>query len=226
MIGLLVVILVAYGNTKSLVEPSAVPQSPWPGLAFGAALTLAVIAMSRAGPRLTPAELGLRRDGSLGAGAIGLLCGIGAALPALVVLRFPPLLDAPVRYAPLADVPLEGLLLRALVLMPLDTALPEELAFRGALFGWVRRGHGPARAVALSSLAFAAWHVVIVVATLQVTNAAAHPVTATLGILGALVSVFTGGVMFALLRARTERLAAPVAAHAAFNAAILLGLGL
>lgn len=33
-------------------------------------------------------------------------------------------------------------------------------------------------------------------------------------------------VIFALLRARTERLAAPLAAHATFNAAILLGLGL
>ena len=226
MIRLLVVILVAYGNTKSLVEPSAVPQSPWPGLLFGAALTLAVTVMSRAGPRLTAAELGLRRDGSAGAAAIGLLCGVGAAIPALVVLRFPPLLDAPVRYAPLAGVPLDGLLLRALVLMPLDTALPEELAFRGALFGWLRRGHGPARAVALSSLAFVGWHVMIVVATLQVTNAAADPLTATLGIAAALVAVFAGGVTFAVLRARTGRLAAPIAAHAAFNAAILLGLGL
>lgn len=225
MIRLLVVFLVAYGNTKSLVEPSALPKSPLVGLAFGMGLTLAVLAMTRAGPRLTASELGLVRGGSLRAAAIGLVFGLVAAIPALIVLRFPPLLDAPVRYAPLAELPLEDLLLRALILMPLDTAFPEELAFRGALFAWLRRGHGLARAATVSSVAFAAWHVVIVMATLSATNAAVHPL-ALLGALAAFSAVFSGGIIFTLLRARTGRLAAPIAAHAAFNAAILLGLAL
>jgi membrane protease YdiL (CAAX protease family) len=222
----LIAVLVAYGNARSFVEPSAIPETPWAALAFGLALTLAVVVLTRAGPRLTPAELGLVRRGSVRAAMIGALVGVGASLPALLVLHYPPLLDAPVRYAPLADIPTDALLIRALVLMPLDTALPEELAFRGALFGWIRRDHGAVRAIIVSSMAFAAWHVVIVVATLRLTNAAVHPLTAGIGIFAAFVAVFGGGVMFALLRARTERLAAPLAAHAAFNAAILLGLGL
>lgn len=225
MIGLLAAFLIAYGNSKSLIEPSAVPQSPWLGLAFGAGLTVAVIVLTRAGPRLTAQELGLVRQGSARAAAVGLLVGLGASLPAIVVLRFPPLLEAPVRYAPLADVPLEALLLRALVVMPLDTAIPEELAFRGALLAWLRRGHGVARCAIASSLVFAAWHVVIVAATLQRTNVLVDPLTSALGMLAAFVALIAGGVAFAVLRTWTGRLAAPIAAHAAFNAAILLGLG-
>ena len=71
-----------------------------------------------------------------------------------------------------------------------------------------------------------AWHLVIVLATLRVTSVAVHPLTAALGIIVAFAAVGTGGLLFAVLRARTGRLAAPIAAHAAFNAAILLGLGL
>lgn len=222
----LIAVLVAYGNARSIVEPSAIPETPWAALAFGALLTLAVVVLTRAGPRLSRPELGLVRRGSARAAAIGTLFGVGAAIPGLVVLRYPPLLDAPVSYAPIADIPLDALLVRAFVLMPLDTALPEELAFRGALFGWICRAHGVVRATVVSSMAFAAWHLVIVVATLQMTNAAVQPLTAAIGTFAAFAAVFAGGVMFALLRARTERLAAPLAAHAAFNAAILLGLGL
>jgi|SRR5687768_4856678 len=222
----LIAVLVAYGNARSIVEPSAVPETPWAGLAFGVALTVSVVALTRAGPRLTPPELGLVRRGSARAAMIGGLFGVGAAIPALVVLRYPPLLDAPVSYAPIADMPLDALLVRAFVLMPLDTAVPEELAFRGALFAWIYRAHGVVRATVVSSMAFAAWHLVIVVATLQLTNAAVHPLTAAIGTFAAFAALFGGGVMFALLRSRTGRLAAPLAGHAAFNAAILLGLGL
>src|SRR5687768_3366572 len=142
----LIAVLVAYGNARSIVEPSAVPVTPCTSLAFGIALTLAVAVLTRAGPRLSRPELGLVRRGSARAAAIGALFGVGAAIPALVVLRYPPLLDAPVNYAPIADMPLDALLVRAFVLMPLDTAVPEELAFRGALFAWTYRAHGVVRA--------------------------------------------------------------------------------
>jgi membrane protease YdiL (CAAX protease family) len=225
VIWILVVFLVGYGNAKSLREPSAVPAEPWLGLAQAGALVLLVAAATRAGPRLSLAELGLLRAGSARAAALGLLFGVATAVPALVVLRFPPLLGEPVRYAPLADLDPAALLLRALVLMPLDTAIPEELAFRGLLFGWLRRGGRVLRAVFVSATAYAAWHLVIVSATLVETNVLADPRTAVLGTLGAFGAVFAGGVAFALLRAWTGRLAAPLAAHATFNAAILLGLG-
>jgi len=226
VIWVFIVLLIGYGNAKSLREPSAVPAEPWPGLALASLLALLVFAATRAGPRLSWSELGLVRAGSARPAALGLLIGVAAALVALVVLRFPPLLDEPVRYAPLLQPDPVGLLLRALVFMPLDTAVPEELAFRGLLFGWLRRGGSVARAVLLSAGAYAAWHLVIVFATLCETNVAGEAWTAVLGALVAFAAVFAGGIAFALLREWSGRLAAPLAAHAAFNATILLGLGL
>lgn len=226
MIWVFVILLVGYGNAKSLREPSAVPAETWPGLALAGLLALLVFAATRAGPRLSGSELGLVRAGSARPAALGLLIGLVAALAALVALRFPPILSEPVRYTPVLELDPAALLLRALVFMPLDTALPEELAFRGLLFGWLRRGGGLTRAVALSAGAYAAWHVVIVLATLAETNVAGERWTAVLGALAAFAAVFGGGVAFALLREWSGRLAAPLAAHAAFNATILLGLGL
>lgn len=226
MIWLLIAFLLVFGNAKVLAAESAVPQDPWIGLALGAWLTLAALVTMRAGPRLSAAELGLVRQGSARAAAIGLLVGLAAALPALAVLRFPPLLDEPVRYTPLIDIAPEALLLRALVMMPLDTALPEELAFRGALFGWLLRDRGLRYALIASSLVFAAWHIVILALTLLETNVLQQPSTALIGTVVAFVALIGGGVLFGLLRIWTGRLAAPVVAHAAFNAAILLALGL
>jgi len=149
VIWVFIVLLIGYGNAKSLRVPSAVPAEPWPGLALAGLLALLVFAATRAGPRLSWSELGLVRAGSARPAALGLLIGVAAALVALVVLRFPPILDEPVRYAPLLQPDPVGLLLRALVFMPLDTAVPEELAFRGLLFGWLRRGGRVTRAVLL-----------------------------------------------------------------------------
>ena len=226
MVWIFVVLLVTFGNAKSLRDPSAVPEEPWPGLAFAGALVLLVFAATRAGPRVSASELGLVRTGSARSAALGLLIGAVAALLALFVLRFPPILGEPVRYVPLVDPDPAALLLRALVFMPLDTAIPEELAFRGLLLGWLRRGAGLTRAVLISSVVYAAWHLVIVSATLAETNVLGDPRTAVLGTLGAFGAVFAGGIAFALLRARSGGLAAPLAAHVTFNAAILLGLGL
>lgn len=226
MMSAFVAVLILYGNAKSLAGTPAVPAEWWPGLALGGALVVITLAWARLGPRLSRSELGFAREGALRAGAVGALTALAVSLPALVLLRFPPLLGEPVSYAPLRDIPLCALLLRAFLFMPLDTALPEELAFRGVLFAWLRRTGGPVRAVLLSSAAFALWHIVIVFATLDQTNLGAQPLFYVLGALGAFAATFAGGVVFALLRAHTGNLVAPIAAHWTFNAAILLGLGL
>lgn len=228
MIWVVVAVLVGFGNAKSLREPSAIPTDPWPGIVLGAGLVLIVLAGTRAGPRLSGAELGLVRAGAARWAAAGSLLGAVTGLLALLVLRLPPhlgLMRETLRYAPLADPDPAALLLRALVLMPLDTAIPEELAFRGLLFGWLRRTGGIRRAVAVSAAAYTAWHAVIVSATLAETNVLDDTGTAALGTIAAFAAVLAGGVAFALLRARSGGLAGPVAAHAAFNAVILLGLG-
>ena len=70
---------------------------------------------------------------------------------------------------------LEAVLLRAFIWMPLDTAIPEELSFRGALLGGLRPLFPTRRAVALSAVVFTLWHLVIVSRTLLATNFAEQP---------------------------------------------------
>jgi membrane protease YdiL (CAAX protease family) len=217
-----VALLVAYGNTAAYVAGSALPHGST-GIAFGVALVAVVLVVARL-ERLTLADLGLRRvrlafDAGVG-GAVALF-GVSGAI---FVLRSPPLLGGPVTYAPLAALDQADLLVRVAVTMPLDTAIPEELAFRGLLLAMLIRRYSTAAAVALSALAFAAWHVVIVVATVAETDLVGDPFFSALGLAGALLAVFAGGVVFAALRVLTGSLAAPIAAHWGFNAALLVGL--
>jgi len=221
-----VAFLVLSGNAKFLAGASAVPAVWWPGLTASVLLLAVVLVWARAGPRLSLGDMGLCRAGALRAGSVGGFLALAAALAAVAVLRFPPLLDEPVRYAPLRDLPTGALLLRVFPFMLVDTVVLEELAFRGVLFPWLLRGGGLVRAVLLSSAAFTLWHVVVVFAALEGTNLHADPLHHTLGALGAFAAVFAGGAAFALLRARTGHLAAPLAAHWTFNAVVLLGVWL
>lgn len=214
--------LIGFGNARSVAVGSAMPAEWWPGLAAGLTLVAGALAWARFPPQLSAAEIGLVRRNAVRSAALGSLLAVGAALVALVVLRFPPMLDAPVRYVPIAEAAPGALLLRAFVLTPLDTAIPEELAYRGVLLGRLRRTAEIAHAVLLSAAAFTLSHAVIVLATIGQTNVRAD--LALLGAIGAYAAVFAGGVIFAVLRIWTGHLAAPIAAHATFNAAVLVGL--
>lgn len=113
---------------------------------------------------------------------------------------------------------------RALIFIPIATALPEELIFRGALFGaWQRQG-GTTRAVIASSLAFALWHGVISYGTVVDAGVVFWPALVALGYVLVLTGLFIAGVALALLRIRTGGLAAPVGLHWSVNAAMLFAL--
>ena len=60
--------------------------------------------------------------------------------------------------------------------------------------------------------------------TVASTNLQTEPLLASLGVLGAFLAIGVGGVLFAWLRLTSGHLAASIAAHWAFNAALLLGL--
>jgi hypothetical protein len=143
----------------------------------------------------------------------------------LLFLQFPPLVGHAVEYAPLASLSREALLWRALVWMPLDTAIPEEVAFRGVLLASLRRRWSELPAVLVSAAVFASWHGVIVSRTVALTNLQSEPVLAMLGLFGAFLAVCVGGVLFAWLRLATGHLAGSIIAHWAFNTVLLLGLG-
>ena len=109
------------------------------------------------------------------------------------------------------------------VRIPLATALAEELAFRGALFGLLRRRSSPAAAVALSSLLFGASHVLPTLGHYD-GNPAAGDLAADrrqgrrMAVLGTTLATTAAGWVFAGLRLRSGSLVAPVLVHAATNA--------
>ena len=87
----------------------------------------------------------------------------------------------------------------------------EETVFRGALFTGLERSWGPAAAVALTTVLFAALHLPDI--------GAYWPAASAVTLLG---------LVTALLRARTGRIAPSIAAHSAFNLVMVLtvyGLG-
>ena len=216
--------LVAYGNLGALVLGTATPVGPWPGVFLGMLLMISVVAWSCLRSRVGLEELGLATRGFLPSTGLGLLVALATALPALLFLRFPPLLGTAVEYPPLGSMPPDALLWRSFVWMPLDTAIPEEVAFRGVLLAMLLRRSSTMPAVVLSALVFTGWHAVIVSRTVALTNLQSEPLLSILGLVGAFLAVFAGGLLFAWLRVASGNLAGSIVAHWAFNTLLLLGL--
>lgn len=118
-------------------------------------------------------------------------------------------------------VELGEMLYETLLRIPIGTALGEELAFRGVLFGVLLAWFSPLRAALISSALFGLWHVLPGIEALETTTV---PGLAS-GLLGALsvtvqVIVTAGvGMVFCWLRFRSGSIIAPVLAHWAVNGA-------
>ena len=113
--------------------------------------------------------------------------------------------------------------LRVFVTVPLSTVLLEEYAFRGVLYGLVRRYRGVAVATVVSSVLFGLWHVLpsLHLATQKpaLTAVFGHtPVGAIVADIGAVIFTSAAGVLFCELRRRSGSLLAPIGLHWATNA--------
>jgi CAAX protease family protein len=208
-VGLLLAALVA-----SLVVDRAVSDSH---VAVGLGLTACLVVIGRA-HGLTAADLGLARS----TWPAGLRWGAAAA--ALVAAAYAlAYLVPPVRQVlPDGQGDLERAALRVLVVIPLGTVLPEELAFRGLLLALLERRHGVVAATIASSGLFGLWHVLASLGG-GATNAAIADVVGGDAV-GTLVRVvatvgFTSaaGAVLCWLRLRSDSLIAPVLAHWTVN---------
>jgi membrane protease YdiL (CAAX protease family) len=191
---------------------------PGAHVAVGLGLVACLVAIAR-GQRLTAADLGLTRS----TWPAGLRWGAAAAVLVVVayVLAY---VTGPVRQA-LPDG--EGGLGRAalwtvLVVIPLGTVLPEELAFRGLLLALLGRRYGLRAGVLLSSGLFGLWHVVPSLGggTANATMASVVGADAGGTVVRVVITViFTslGGVVLCWLRLRSGSLVAPVLAHWTVN---------
>ncbi len=165
---------------------------------------------------LTVADVGVARgtwlSGLRWGGAAAVIVAAGYALTGIVLDSVP---------EPRYDSTGEALL-AVLVLIPLGTVIPEELVFRGVLWGLLRRDRGERIATAVSSVLFGLWHVLSALgggpANEGITDAVGS------GGFGIFVRVvltvaFTtvAGVVLCWLRARSDSLLAPVMLHWAVN---------
>lgn len=191
---------------------------PRADVAVGVTLTVVLPGIARfAG--LRRAELGLMYDRvrpglrwGLGAAAV-VTAGYGVAYAALTLSGTAPggagSLSLPV-------------LATALVVIPLATVVPEELAFRGVLWGMLRRGHGPRFATLASSVLFGFWHVLPALGGGAAYDTAGAvlgegPGAVALRVVGTVLVTGVGGVVLCELRRRSDSLLAPVLAHWALN---------
>ncbi|HEY9264131.1 MAG TPA: CPBP family intramembrane glutamic endopeptidase, partial [Mycobacterium sp.] len=129
--------------------------TPWANVAVvpAAAVALLLLVRSRG---LGWAELGLGREHwKSGAGyalAAVALVGTVIAVGALLPWTRPMFLNN--NYATLS-----GALIASMIIIPLQTVIPEELAFRGVLHGALDRAWGWRGVAAAGSLLFGLWHI-------------------------------------------------------------------
>jgi hypothetical protein len=117
---------------------------------------------------------------------------------------------------------ISGALIASMVIIPLQTVIPEELAFRGVLHGALHRAWG-FRGVALAgSLLFGLWHVTT---SLGLTSSnvgfsrlfGGGVVGMLAGVMLAVVATGSAGFVFSWLRRRSGSLIAPIALHWSLN---------
>ena len=219
---LVATILVVFGNVAAIAAGPNVVTVSWVLIAQSAGTLLIVIVASR-WCGLTWAEAGIGWTNLLRSSLIGAGIGLGLAAMGLLALEIGAQLGTPITYQPLRGASISAVLTHALLGLLLLTAIPEELAFRGLVLGLLVRKLMPLRAMLVTSTIFVAWHVVVQVQTLAVTNfTSPWLIVPAMGL--AFAGLFAGGVIFALLRLRTHNLAAAVVAHWLFDAGLVTGL--
>lgn len=211
-----VVVVVAFLAAVNVVDARIAHAA----LVLGPAGAVALLALGRwAG--LSWAELGLgrgtwRRGLCWALAAIGLVAVVFAAGAAL------PLTQSAFRNTRY-DFGWGHALLTAFVLIPVGTVLFEEVAFRGVLWGLLRRRHGTWVATGVSSALFGLWHVLPSLGLARADQAIGNTVGTgssgqALSVLGTVLFTALAGVVFCELRRRSGSLLAPAGLHWATNA--------
>lgn len=192
--------------------------TPWANIALvpAAAVGLLLLVRSRG---LGWAELGLGREHWKS----GALYALGAVLLVLTVIAVGALLPwtRPMflnnHYATLS-----GALVASMIIIPLQTVIPEELAFRGVLHGALDRAWGFRGVAAAGSLLFGLWHVVsslgLTSSNVGFTRLFGGGFLGMLaGVVMAVVATGAAGFVFTWLRRRSGSLIAPIALHWSLN---------
>ncbi|MBT0567648.1 CPBP family intramembrane metalloprotease [Williamsia sp. CHRR-6] len=165
-------------------------------------------------------ELGLRelRRGARWGGVVAGVTVAAVAAVALIPALQPAFLNE--RYG----VNVGATLLAVLVIIPLQTVIPEEILFRGVLHGTLSRRFGLKSAAVIGSILFGLWHIA---SSLSLTAGnkgfsgavGSGSVGQILGVLGAVAATTVAGFAFIWLRHRSRSILAPIGLHWALNGA-------
>ena len=208
----MVVVLLAITNVLAHFS------SPWVGIVVVPAAAVGLLLLVRA-RGLGWAELGLGREhwrsgAKYAIAAIALVSGV-IAVGALLPWTRPMFLND--RYATLS-----GAVLASMVIIPLQTVIPEELAFRGVLHGALDRAWGFRGVAAAGSMLFGLWHIAsslgLTAGNVGFTRVLGGGVAGMVaGVLGAVLATAAAGFVFTWLRRRSGSLIAPIALHWSLN---------
>jgi membrane protease YdiL (CAAX protease family) len=190
----------------------------WASIATVPAAAVALVVLIRR-RGLDWAELGLGREhwkSGMGyaLGAVALVVSV-IAVGVLLPMTRPMFLNN--HYATVS-----GALIASMVIIPLQTVIPEELVFRGVLHGTLNRAWG-FRGVALAgSLLFGLWHIATSLGltsnNVGFTRLFGGGVFGMLaGVLLAVLATGAAGFVFSWLRRRSGSLIAPIALHWSLN---------
>ncbi len=148
----------------------------------------------------------------------GVAAGMGIGGPALATLVLPRRLRAALQDPRTKGLSGSGAAYRALIRIPLGTALFEEMAFRGVLFGALL-SYGTVHAVWVSAVVFGVWHVgpIVTMARLRGTSRGLFVVAVE----GVLLTTAVGALL-ALFRHYSDSVAGPMAAHGLVNSLALI----
>ena len=117
---------------------------------------------------------------------------------------------------------LSGALLASMIIIPLQTVIPEELALRGGLHGTLDRAWGFRGVAAAGSLLFGLWHIAtsmgLTSGNVGFTRVFGGGVFGMLaGVVLAVLATAAAGFVFTWLRRRSGSLIAPIALHWSLN---------
>jgi uncharacterized protein len=192
--------------------------TPWAGVAIVPAAAIGLVFLMRANG-LDWVDLGLGREHwrsgfGYAVAAVAVVASV-IAVGILLPMTRPMFLNH--RYATVS-----GALIASMVVIPLQTVIPEELAFRGVLHGALHRAWG-FRGVALAgSLLFGLWHVAtslgLTSSNVGFTRILGGGFLGMLaGVVGAVLATGAAGFVFSWLRRRSGSLIAPIALHWSLN---------
>src|SRR6201986_1041424 len=119
---------------------------------------------------------------------------------------------------------ISGALIASMLIIPLQTVIPEELAFRGVLHGALNRAWGFRGVAFAGSLLFGLWHIAtslgLTTSNVGFSRLFGGGVVGMLaGVLLAVVATAAAGFVFSWLRRRSGSLLAPIALHWSLNGA-------